>query len=168
MQVNVSCGEPLRRGGAGRGTVTWLGLGDRGSGSVPRQQVHQQLSLPAPHWVGVEAGVGVREDVGEAATRPRYCPVSVPSPGPGHGAHAVLAFTPPQPFSRDKTSSQAGRSFDYRHQLWLMWWQVGTEMMRSCRPARQFSVKSNFIMYLNIICQLKSICPVLFRLCAGQ
>lgn len=87
--------------------VTWLGLGGRGGGSVPRQQVHQQLSLPAPQWVGVEVGVGIGEDVGEAAARPSYHPVSVPSPGPGQGAHAVLAFTPPQPFSRDKTNGQA-------------------------------------------------------------
>lgn len=95
-----------RRGG--EGLVTWLGLGGGGGGSVPRQQVHQQLSLPAPRGVGVEVGVGVGEDVGEAAAYPRYCPVSVPSPGPGHGTHAVLAFTPPQPFSRDKTNGQAG------------------------------------------------------------
>ena len=104
----------------GGGLVTWLGLGGCGSSSVPRQQVHQQLSLPAPHRVGVEVGVGVGEDVGEAATCPCYRPVSVPSPGPGHGTHAVLAFTPPQPFSRDKTSGQAGQShgLDYR-QVWL-------------------------------------------------
>lgn len=86
-------------------TVTWLDLGGGGSGgSVPRQQVHQQLSLPVPHWV--EARVGV----GEGAARTRYCPVSVPSPGPG--THAVLAFTPPQPFSRDKTNGQAGQIKD--------------------------------------------------------
>lgn len=84
---------------------TWLGLGGRG---VPRQQVHQQLSLPAPHWVGVEVGVGV----GEAAAGPRHRPVSVPSPGPG--THAVLAFTPPQPFSWDKTNGQAGLSHGVR------------------------------------------------------
>lgn len=102
--------------------VTWLGLGGCSSSSVPRQQVHQQLSLPAPHWVGVEAGVGVGEDVGDVATCPCYRPISVPSPGPGHGTHAVLAFTPPQPFSRDETNGQAGHSqgLDYRHQIWLM------------------------------------------------
>lgn len=107
----VSCGKLLmpRRAGwgcASKGAVTWLGLGSCGCSSVPRQQVHQQLSLPAPRWVGVEVGVGIGEDVGEAAACPCYRPVSVPSPGPG--THAVLAFTPPQPFSRDKTNSQAG------------------------------------------------------------
>lgn len=95
--------------GSSIGTVTWLDLGGGGgSSSVPRQQVHQQLSLPAPHWV--EACVGVGEDGGEGAACPRYCPVSVPCPGPG--THAVLAFTPPQPFSRDKTNGQAGQIKD--------------------------------------------------------
>lgn len=98
-------------------TVTWLDLGGGGSGgSVPRQQVHQQLSLPVPHWV--EARVGV----GEGAAGTRYCPVSVPSPGPG--THAVLAFTPPQPFSRDKTNGQAGQIKD-----------TIKESRLSCKPA---------------------------------
>lgn len=121
MQVSrwtgASCGMLLRPGVGREGAVTWLGLGGCGGSSVPRQQVHQQLSLPAPHWVGVEVGVGV----GEAATCPWYRPVSVPSPGPGHGTHAVLAFTPPQPFIRDKTNGQAGQGSDYRHQVWLMY-----------------------------------------------
>lgn len=93
----LSASLRLATGEEGRGSrVTWLGCG--GGGSVPRQQVHQQLSLPAPHGVGVWVEVGV--GVGEAATCPRRQPVSVPSPGPG--AHAVLAFVPPQPFSQGK------------------------------------------------------------------
>lgn len=100
-------------GAGGRGLVTWLSLCGCGGSSVPRQQVHQQLSLPAPHWVGVEVGGGVGHDVGQAATCPRYRAVSVPSPGPGQGTHAVLAFSPPQPFSRDKTIGQAG----HRHSV---------------------------------------------------
>ena len=91
----------------GQEGVTWLGLGGCGRSSVPGQQVHQQLPLPGPGWVGVQVGVGVWEDVGSQAggAQPRGRPVSVPSPGPGYGTLAVLAFTPPQPFSRDRTTT---------------------------------------------------------------
>lgn len=103
--------------------VTWLDLGGGGGGgSVPRQQVHQQLSLPAPRRV--EARVGV----GEGAARARYRPVSVPSPGPG--THAVLAFTPPQPFSRDKTNGQAGQIKDTMNGI-----------RRSCKPAWRIQIQ---------------------------
>lgn len=108
--------------------------------------MHQQLSLPAPRRVGVEAGVGVREDAGEAAARPRYRPISVPSPGPGRGAHAVLAFTPPQPFSRDKTSSQAGRDGRWGWGSMLMcimgsWDQDGV-LLWTCSLGFQFPLET--------------------------
>jgi hypothetical protein len=105
----AGCG-PDGGGGLGWGRgVTWLGLGRRGRSSVPGQQVHQQLPLPGPGGVGVQVGVGVWEDVGGQASgaQPRGRPVSVPSPGPGYGTLAVLAFTPPQPFSRDRTTIAA-------------------------------------------------------------
>lgn len=88
--------------------VTWLGLDSCGGGSVPWQQMHQEFPLPAPHRV--QACVGVGEDVVEGAACPSYRPVSVPSPGPG--THAVLAFTPSQPFSWDRINGEAGQITD--------------------------------------------------------
>lgn len=125
---------------AAEAAVTWLG-GSRCGGCVPRQQVHQQLSLPAPGRVvvGHQVGVGVGEDVGEGAARPCYHPISVPCPGPGHGTHAVLAFTPPQAFIGTKPISHWGRPRGWvTHQTVEANWMFS--LAHSCRPAVRRSV----------------------------
>lgn len=129
--TGVLCSSPPRPGG-----VTWLALGSRCGDCVPRQQVHQQLSLPAPRWVvvGQQAGVGV----GEAAARPCYRSISDTSPGPG--THAVLAFTPPQAFIGTKPIvRQAMVGLDTRCGGRIdVWFSVCGSLTDSCRPAIWF------------------------------